>query len=68
VGKEGEAVRRNLRGHHCGSGTGRGDGGSAVDQRTVEGKQYARGRGAYIPAQSEDRWGSMGGSTAAMAP
>jgi hypothetical protein len=55
-------VRRNLHDGHCGSGTG-GDGGSPVDQRTTEGGQYARGRGPYIPAQSKDGWGSMGGGT-----
>jgi hypothetical protein len=30
------------------------DRGSPVDQRMVEGRQYARGRGPYIPAQPED--------------
>jgi hypothetical protein len=29
-------------------------GGSPVDQWTVERRQYARGRGADIPAQPED--------------
>jgi hypothetical protein len=40
-----------------------GDGSSPVDQRTAEGKQYARGRWPYIPTQSEDRWDSPGGDT-----
>jgi hypothetical protein len=51
-------VRRNLRGGHSGSRIVGGAGGSPVDQRMMEGRQYARGRGPYIPAQPEDRWDS----------
>jgi hypothetical protein len=62
AGKEGDAVRRNLHGGCCGSGTG-GDGGSPGDQWMAEGGQYARGRGPYILVRSEAGWGSMGGGT-----
>jgi hypothetical protein len=61
AGKKGEAVRRILWVAAVEAHQG-GDGGSLVDQWTVEGGQYARGRGPYIPTQSEDGWGSMGGS------
>jgi hypothetical protein len=38
-----------------------GDGSGPVAQRTAEGGQFARERGPYVPARSEDRWDSTDG-------